>query len=410
MPGVLPGSYTLELRTSSLDSVGAVNALAYTLTDTAAPIRIRVPNATQLATSMCGGSLGSLAPLSQGIVFGAVTMLGSDAPAASASVVAEWTEGADDEFRWKEVKADDAGRFRLCGVPIGKTLVLRAMTDSGSAEPALVTIARDRRFTRTEMEIDPGEPGTGVFAGLVVRDSANNPIEGAEVVIAGAAKSMLTGRRGAFRLREVPVGEHEVIVRKLGYGPMTTKVTFALNKTVTRRVVLTPVQVLNQVEVTAERMRDPLMRSFEENRKLGIGKFITRAELEARPNTQLATFFREMPAAQVTSQGTRAWIGSNRGCLVYASMDGSKRPDAPKYSLEEVSSGPLSVNGCCFPTVYVDQRRIFSGRDGEMVPNINRFLVEQLEGVEYYPGLASVPAQYAQSEQKCGVLVLHTRR
>jgi hypothetical protein len=402
MPGVLPGSYTLELRTSSLDSVGAVNALAYTLTDSAVPIRIRVPNATQLATSMCGGSLGALAPMSQGIVFGAVTMLGSDSAASRASVVAEWTEGADDEFRWKEVKADDNGRFRLCGVPIGRTLVLRAMTDSGSADPSLVTIARDRKFARTEMEIDPAVPGTGVFAGLVVRDTANSPIEGAEVVIAGVGKSMLTGKRGAFRLREVPTGEREVMVRKLGYGPMTTKVTFTPNKTVTRRIVLSPVQVLNQVDVTAERMRDPMLKLFEENRKLGIGQFLTRDDLERMRALPLSSALREMTTVRLVIQNSAAWIGSSRGCLT----------KQPRPKLEGASGGPITVEGtiCCFPSVYLDRMRLYGGEKDGFTPNLNTYNPEQIEAVEFYPGLSTVPAEYAQIDQRCGVLVLHTRR
>jgi hypothetical protein len=403
MPGVLPGSYTLELRTASLDSVGAVNALAYTLTDSAAPIRIRVPNATQLATSMCGGSLTSLSPMSQGIVFGAVTMLGNDAPASLANVVAEWTEGANDDFRWKEVKADDNGRFRLCGVPIGKALVLRAMTDSGSADPALVTIARDRKFTRTEMEIDPEMPGTGVFAGLVVRDSANNPIEGAEVVIAGAAKSMLTGRRGAFRLREVPVGEHDVMVRKLGYGPMMAKVTFAPNKTVTRRIVLTPVQVLNQVDITTERMRDPMLKLFEENRKMGIGQFLTRDDLERMRALPLASALRELSTVRLATQSGKAWIASSRGCL-------TKQP-RPQFEGRQPTI-PITMEGnvCCFPSVYLDRMRLYGGEENGFTPNLNTYNPDQIEAVEFYPGLSTVPAEYAQINQRCGVLVLHTRR
>lgn len=403
MPGVLPGSYTLELRTASLDSVGAVNALAYTVTDSVAPIRIRVPNATQLATSMCGSSLTSLSPMSQGIVFGAVTMLGSDAPASRASVVAEWTEGADDDFRWKEVKADDNGRFRLCGVPIGKALVLRAMIDSGSAEPALVTMARDRKFARTEMEIDPAEPGTGVFAGIVVRDTANNPIEGAEIVINRTGKSMLTGRRGAFRLREVPVGEHEVMVRKLGFGPMTTKVTFAPNKTVTRRIVLAPVQVLNEVNISAERMRDPMLKLFEENRRMGIGQFLTRDDLERMRALPLSSALRELTTVRLATQSGKAWIASARGCL-------TKQPRPQFEGRQPMVPILMEGNVCCFPSVYLDRMRLYGGEENGFTPNLSTYNPDQIEAVEFYPGLSTVPAEYAQINQRCGVLVLHTRR
>lgn len=410
LSGIFPGNHTLELRTPSLDSVGAVNALAFTVTDKTAPIRIRVPSATHIATALCGAQLKTMPTNMQGIVFGFVGTIGDTVGAVSANVVAEWTEGVDDDLRWKEGKSDETGRFRFCGVPIGKNLVLRAMTDSGSAEPALALIAANRKFVKTELLIDPTEPGTGSLAGLVVRDTANNPIEDAEVVATGTGKSVLTNKRGAFRLREIPAGEYEIVVRKLGYGPMTTKLTFAPNKTVTRRIVLTPVQVLNEVNVVTERMRDPQLKLFEEHRKQGIGYFVTREQLEARPNLPLSTFFGEMPGARVSTQGTRAWVGSMRGCIFNVSV-GTKKPDAPKYELDERRNDePVVINGCCFPSVYLDRAMIYGSRNGEPVPNINRFLTEQVEAIEYFAGMASVPAEYQGPTPTCGVVVIHTRR
>src|SRR5262249_49896652 len=46
---VIPGEYTLEIRTASLDSIGAVHRTPVTLTDSARAVFIRVPAAADVA-------------------------------------------------------------------------------------------------------------------------------------------------------------------------------------------------------------------------------------------------------------------------------------------------------------------------------------------------------------------------
>jgi hypothetical protein len=400
LSGMLPGNYTLEVRTPSLDSVNAVNALAFALTDSGPPIRIRVPNAAHVATALCGSQLHALPATLQGIVFGAVVMAGDTLPSAGAHVAIEWTEGADDDFRWKDATADARGHFRFCGVPIGRTLVVRAMTDSASAEAIGITIARDRRFARAELSVNPSVPGTGVFAGLVVRDSAERPIEGAEVVVQKAGKSGLTNGKGAFRLREIPVGTHDVVVRKVGYGPMTTQLTFTANRTVTRRIVLTPVQMLGEVRVTATRL-DPAMARFEANRKLGLGRFWTRADLESLDGLKVGSLLESAPGVTVFEG---QWLVRRRGVNSWQSA-------GKVYQGETLAGGAtqrLEVD--CPAMIYLDRTMLYAAREGELIPNLRSIAVESIEAIEYYPGPASTPAEYSDLNSNCGVLVLHTRR
>lgn len=403
--GVLPGSYTLEVHTASLDSVNAMNALSLTFADSGAPIRIRVPNATQVATGVCGSQLRMLPAQMQGILIGSVSMIGTNAPATKASVMTEWVEGEEQDLRWKDAKVDAVGSFRFCGVPVGKTLVVRAMTDSGSAESTVATVTANHRFARAELAIDPAVPATATLTGVVVTDTMNvKPVVGAEVVVPALSKSLLTNDKGAFRLREIPRGSYDVIVRKIGFGPLTTKMTFTANQTMRRRIVLSPVTVLNQVEITAERMRDPQMRAFEENRKLGLGHFVTRADLAQREMLQLSDFIRELPGVSVATQGgSNAWVGSSRGIQ---SMTCRTAP------LEDITGAPMTParNGCCMAAVYLDNMRLYGGGETGEVPNINRYKPEQVEAIEYYAGPAQTPSEYSNLNSNCGVVVIHTRR
>jgi hypothetical protein len=62
--------------------------------------------------------------------------------------------------------------------------------------------------------------------------------------------------------------------------------------------------------------------------------------------------------------------------------------------------------------VYLDGMRLYdaivASRSRAMTPpNLNDFSVKDLAGVEYYPGDATAPPQYHQSN--CGLLLLWTR-
>jgi hypothetical protein len=42
--------------------------------------------------------------------------------------------------------------------------------------------------------------------------------------------------------------------------------------------------------------------------------------------------------------------------------------------------------------------------------DINAFLPEQIEAIEYYADRSAVPARYVGSQARCGVLIIHSRR
>jgi hypothetical protein len=60
--------------------------------------------------------------------------------------------------------------------------------------------------------------------------------------------------------------------------------------------------------------------------------------------------------------------------------------------------------------VWLDGHRVYSGRDEDPLFDLGSLNVDQIDGMEYYAGAASVPLRYAGYNTTCGVLVIWTRR
>jgi hypothetical protein len=405
LTGALPGQYTLEVRTPSLDSVGVSYPVPLTLTDSASGvIEVRVPSASQVVAAFCGTRRLN-AP---GIVIGSVAMRGDSVPPRGVKVIAEWREQrlrqvavagtplTDDQTHWIETRADSRGGFRLCGVPAGTALTLRAEHDSAAlVTPATVRIDPASRFARAELMLDRAATRGAALTGLVV-DSAQRPIADAEVALPDLPKGAHSNDRGAFRVDDIPPGSHRVTVRRLGYGPLDTTIVFRANQTVDRRVHLTRVVALDSVNVIAEHYAIP---SFEEHRKVGLGTFWTRDQLAKNEGRMVAELLRDVPAIDIVTpiSGPGAWVATSRR----RSMQNQGCRD-----LEDAEFVPHGRACQCFADVYLDGV-LMSRRE---VPNINRFQPERLEAIEYYAGPAQTPDRYNRLGSACGVIVLWTRR
>ena len=142
--GVLPGEYIVEVRTALLDAVGAAHQSALTFTDGVTPVTIRVPPPRQVAATLCvGTTLGG----DEGIILGRVSVRGDTIPPKHMKVRAEWTRVGYDiaasggkPNRWVEALSDSGGNYRLCGVPLHASLVVRVVSDSATGDPVSIQI------------------------------------------------------------------------------------------------------------------------------------------------------------------------------------------------------------------------------------------------------------------------------
>jgi hypothetical protein len=63
----------------------------------------------------------------------------------------------------------------------------------------------------------------------------------------------------------------------------------------------------------------------------------------------------------------------------------------------------------CYALVYLDYSPLNATRP-VMPFDLNRFLPEQIEAIEWYESEGAVPPPYGAADARCGLLVLHKRR
>jgi hypothetical protein len=412
--GVLPGEYTVEVRTPSLDSVSAVHQSPLMFIDGTKPVELRIPNGQQVGALLCGNR--RLDPA--GIVVGHVSVRGDSLPPRNVKIAAEWTEVSlhasdpsvvSNQRRYLDARGDSHGMFRLCGVPVNTALLLRASADSASSSAVPVRIPANGRFARAELTMDPQTAVTAVFSGLVLTDSTQRPISDAEVVFPELSKLARTDERGAFRVGDIPPGEHRVIVRRVGFGPLDTRIAFASSQNVIKRILLSRAVALDSVVVTAK-ATDMWVREFEENRRAGFGHFFDRAELAKREGRSTSSVLAEIPGLNIVNgNGTHAWVGG-----------GARAPfGQPTAGIDATDKAKGAKNGGCYAQVYLDQVPIFSGKKHsngggglayDPLFDVNTIAPDQIEAIEYYADRAETPGRYSGPAAACGVLIIHTRR
>jgi hypothetical protein len=165
-----------------------------------------------------------------------------------------------------------------------------------------------------------------------------------------------------------------------------------------RRVVLSRVTVLDSVEVRAEFV----LPSFEENRRVGLGRFLTRddlAKMEGRSFEAVMNRFNGVEMERGT--GTNSWLMSSRRTASLGSGN---------FFVPEPADSALGARPACYAHVYLDNVPVFTSRPGEPLFNLNSISPDAIEALEYYAGPSSTPARYTALRATCGVLVIWTRR
>lgn len=214
---------------------------------------------------------------------------------------------------------------------------------------------------------------------VVVEAGTNRPITGARVQISGLRAVALTDTVGRAQLRNVPVGRRMMSISRIGYREERVFVELGRGD-VEASVELRPeALVLDAVEVRSggrvTRLRDV---GFYQRQRRGLGAFLDRTAFENRGPMQLIDVFRYMRGFQV--------IYTPQGEPVLKTSRGSCRTS---------------------PLIYLDGA-LLADMDGRGDPS-PFVLPEQVEAIEAYSGLGTIPAQYNPTGSACGVVLIWTR-
>jgi hypothetical protein len=437
--GVSPGNYTAEIRTDLLDSLGAVGRSTFDFARAGTSVRLFVPGARELHVAMCGPAA---IPGTVALIGGFTSPPGTKLP-SSLRVVAEWNEGAESRLNWVRARADSSGRFRVCGLPRGIEVTLRSQSDSGSGlatRPALVRLDSTSTFVHSALALEAGLVVGASFGGVVVADSTDEALAGAEIVLPGLNRLAVTGANGSFRFNDVPAGLHRVTIRRPGFAPINSEIGFTENQSIDQRIVLGRAQTaLAAVTITEA---PSVNSSFDENRKLGLGKFLTRAELDKQPGKPLGMVLGAIGVA--STGGQNAWLVGKRAPVrltplrvsvavsatntrrdtIDTRMDCSRTvvssvgdacnatPDDLRdvgYYCPRGGEAATGIRCACYAQVYVDGRLMNRERPTEPF-DINTVNADDIEGVEWYSSPSQTPARYSGLDSPCGVMAIWMRK
>lgn len=229
---------------------------------------------------------------------------------------------------------------------------------------------------------------TAALGGTVRGDSTSARLAGAQVELPQLGRGARTDAEGRFLLGRLPAGRHAVVVRHVGFAPVTDTVQLSEGETATRDFVLrAQVPTLDSVVVTAPERRylSPALRAVEERRKQGHGRFITEEDLRRNDDRRLGAVVRQkIPGIRVVQRGTKSFLASTRPATL--------RPRDHCYVDIFVDGVLLSPEGRSDPAVDIDALHVI-----------------QFAAAEFYPGGASIPPQYNRTANGCGVFLLWSR-
>ena len=250
-------------------------------------------------------------------------------------------------------------RPELTQACVGLAALLFAATSAGAQERNRQPLREaSGRLRAIVMEMDTGVPLAGVAIRLIAQDRP-------EV-------ARLTDDRGRAFFTELVPGRYGIVIDRLGYGEARTSLNVPASSLVAVTVELAPeVLELEPIIVTTTR-RGADRGGFEERRRLGLGHFITRADLAADPR-QVSSLLRTIPGVQVT----------------------------PVTGL--TGGGRLSMRGGCRPDLVLDGVPL---RASASLPIDDYLSAQEIEAIEVYRGVET-PIRFGSSP--CGAVVVWTR-
>jgi carboxypeptidase family protein len=232
-----------------------------------------------------------------------------------------------------------------------------------------------------------GVPQVAVRRGTidgVVSDTSLEPIQAAFVSILGTPIRVGTGPNGRFRITNVPAGQYLVIVRRVGYHPTSGVVDVAPSDTLRLSYTLDKIRAEElQPVVVTEKSPSMKMADFEARRKLGVGEFMTAAEIRERNSAFSTELFRKFKAVNVSPDHSGP---------------------VTQYFALSAREGGNPMLGACPMQLYLDEVPLPSPFNLDLLP-----APRDIAGIEVYAGAATIPPQFNGYDRGCGVILVWTK-
>jgi carboxypeptidase family protein/carboxypeptidase-like protein/TonB-dependent receptor-like protein len=392
------GSHEVTFSSARLDSLG-LGTPVWTIDVPSRGIErltLATPAARTVHTRLCRGADSTTA-----LVAGRVRDALTGTALAGTRVTATWAEwiwdrGMVRRDRAVEAQTDDGGAYRLCNVPNDVPTAVQAVS-GGHATGVVATfldgnhVGFQNLTIATADSIGPASPTDSTSARRVYGSARltgkittkGRPTSGVRVQLLGTDTETRSDSAGNFTLVRLPGGSQTIQTLILGANPVRRTVDLIPNETLRIAIALDPNAVaLAPVSVKGIASRNT-QTGFDQRRKLGIGKFITRDEIDRRRPFDLTDMFFALPGVQVSNGQFGKVVRFGRA----------------------VGFGK-NGNGCS-PSLYLDGMRLVVD---DYLPLDQWIRPTDVESVELYQGLVGVPPFARGMENICGVIVVWTRR
>jgi hypothetical protein len=391
---VVAGQYRVGVFHPILDSLGTSLASQPVRFTAGRPmlISLSTPSGRTIRHAFCPEMSGRApryehADSGVAILVGRVLDPDSNAIVANATVTLTWVETTFDGAALhvtpyaRTTTTSETGDFRFCALPTGLTGLLRAAVDTNgpsgverelSLESRIVTMATVHLSAAAKSQKPAGH---AVLTGDIERPDGS-PFVGATAILEGTRDSAVSDSNGTFTMRGLPIGTHMVLVRSVGFEPVSDVVELTDRDPQHVSVaLLTPARLMSPVVVEARRLAAAYARvGFDRRERGGTGRFLNAEDIAGRHAETLSQLLAGMPGLQLSSDpGGGSKLQDDRGassCLAY----------------------------------IVDGQVLDRGAGSELDA---MFRPEQIAGIEVYSG-ATVPEEFtAQAAPSATAVITH---
>jgi hypothetical protein len=210
-----------------------------------------------------------------------------------------------------------------------------------------------------------------------VSDSAGNPLPDAILQLVGTSRRGTSDARGRVVISGVSPGKYTVSVRHLGYRELTSELAFTAGLVEPAYILFIAPANLQKVVVKASELKpdryDGTTRfdAFYRRRSQGLGTFLTREMIDARRAQKSEDLLRMITGVRIRYRG---------------------------------STPSIQFLRCDKVNVYIDGIRSHDGfRDYSALSPLD------IEAMEVYHGLATVPPEFSPEPNDCAAIVVWTR-
>jgi len=232
-------------------------------------------------------------------------------------------------------------------------------------------------------QVGPNTRSLGTIDGIV-SDTGLAPLQAAFVSILGTKIRVATGPSGRFRITKIPVGQYLIIVKRAGYRPASAVVDVPESDTLRLSYALERVNSTTlETVVVSEKAPSIRMAEFEARRRLGLGEFMTGAEIAERNSVFPTELFRKFRSVNVAP---------------------SRTTSITQYFALSRREGANPSLGACPMQVYLDQVPLPSPFNLDLLPS-----PKEIGAIEVYAGSSTIPPQFSGMNRGCGVILVWTK-